>query len=111
MLSSIPFKSPWQPYTSYFAMIMLILLCLTNGFQVFFPGNFSAASFLAAYINLPLFFALYIGHKLWTRTPWIRPIETVDLWSGKDEADGLEREDMESSQPRNLLERIWAWVV
>ena len=90
---------------------MLILLCLTNGFQVFFPGNFSAASFLAAYINLPLFFALYIGHKCWARTPWIRPIETVDLWSGKEEADGLEGEDVGSSKPRNLLERIWAWVV
>ena len=89
-------------------MIMLILLCLTNGFQVFFSGNFSPASFLAAYVNLPLFFALYIGHKLWARTPWIRPLETVDLWSGKDEADGP---DIGSSNPRNLLERIWAWVV
>ena len=90
---------------------MLILLCLTNGFQVFFPGNFSAAAFLAAYINLPLFLALYVGHKLWARTPWIRPIETVDLWSGKVEADEMEGEDMGSSKPRNLLERIWAWVV
>ena len=92
-------------------MIMLILLCLTNGFQVFFPGNFSATSFLAAYINLPLFLALYIGHKLWARTPWIRPLETIDLWSGKDEADRLEGEDTGSSKPRNRLERIWAWVV
>ena len=90
---------------------MLISLCLTNGFQVFFPGNFSAASFLAAYINLPLFFALYIGHKMWARTPWIRPIETVDLWSGKDEVDGLEGEGIGSAKPRNLLEKIWAWVV
>ncbi|KAF6221966.1 hypothetical protein HO133_001934 [Letharia lupina] len=111
ILSSIPFKSPWQPYTSYFAMIMLILLCLTNGFQVFFPSNFSAASFLAAYITLPVFFALYLGHKLWARTPWIRSIETVDVWSGKEEADRQEEEDMGPSIPRNLLERIWFWIV
>ena len=91
-------------------MIMLALLCLTNGFQVFFPGNFSAASFLAAYITLPLFLTLYFGHKIWARTPWIRPIETVDLWSGIEEADRQEEEDIPYI-PRNMLERIWAWIV
>lgn len=92
-------------------MIMLILLCLTNGFQVFFPGNFSVASFLAAYITIPLFFTLYLGHKLWARTPWIRPIETVDIWSGIAEANQQEEEDIEPSKPRNLLERVWSWIV
>ena len=92
-------------------MIMLILLCLTNGFHVFFPGNFSAASFLAAYLILPLFFTLYLGHKLWARTPWIRPIETVDIWSGKREADQQEEEDIGPPVPRNLLERIWSFIV
>ena len=90
---------------------MLILLCLTNGFQVFFPGNFSTASFLAAYITLPLFSALYLGHKMWARTPWIRSIEMVDIWSGIEESNRQEEEDMGPSQPRNLLERIWSWIV
>lgn len=90
---------------------MLILLCLTNGFQVFFPGNFSAASFLAAYITLPLFLTLYLGHKFWARTTWIRPIETVDIWSGKAEADRQEEEDMGPPLARNWLERIWFWLV
>ena len=96
-------------------MIMLSLMCLTNGFQVFFPGNFSAASFLAAYITLPVFLTLYSGHKLWTRTPWIRPIETVDIWSGKEEADRQEQQDREleeaNAKARSLLERVWSWVV
>ena len=96
---------------------MLTLLCLTNGFHVFFPGNFSATSFLAAYITLPLFLALYLGHKLWARTPWIRPIETVDVWSGKEEADRQEEEDRrafedtESLEYPNLLLIIWSWIV
>lgn len=90
---------------------MLVLLCLSNGFQVFFPGNFSAASFLAAYITLPVFLGLYLGHKLWARTPWIRSIEKVDIWSGLQEADRQEQEDMGPSEPGNLLERIWSWIV
>ena len=95
---------------------MLVLLCLTNGFQVFFPGNFSVKSFLAAYITLPLFFALYLGHKWWSRTPWIRPIETVDLWSGKEEVDRQEEEDRllwgdeDPTAARGLRQRIWSWI-
>lgn len=100
-------------------MVMLVLLCLTNGFQVFFPGNFSVKSFLAAYITLPVFFALYLGHKLWARTPWIQSIETVDVWSGKDEADRQEEEDRQALEcldamgppsPPTLLQRIWSWI-
>ena len=100
-------------------MVLLVLLCLTNGFQVFFPGNFSVKSFLAAYITLPLFFALYLGHKLLARTPWMRSIETVDVWSGKEEADRQEEEDREledldattpTSNPPSVLRRIWSWI-
>ena len=99
---------------------MLVLLCLTNGFQVFFPGNFSVKSFLAAYITLPLFFALYLGHKLWARTPWVRSIEAVDVWSGKEEADRQEekdRRDLEDSaamtshsKSSRVLRKIWSWL-
>ena len=98
-------------------MIILTLLCLTNGFQVFFPGNFSVTSFLAAYITIPLFFILYLGHKVWARTPWVRPIESVDMWSGKDEADREEENERDieernpPSEPPSLLRRIWSWLV
>jgi amino acid transporter len=44
---SRPYKTPFQPYTTWFALVLLVLLTITNGFQVFFPGNFTAASFLA----------------------------------------------------------------
>ena len=99
---------------------MLILLCLTNGFQVFFPRDFSVKSFLAAYITLPLFFALYLGHKLWARTPWMRSIEAVDVWTGKEEADRQEEEDRRdlenvdavtgTSNPSSVLRKIWSWI-
>jgi len=91
-------------------MSIMILLCLTNGFQVFFAGNFSAASFFAAYITLPLFLVLYFGHKICFRTPWARPISQVDVWSGKEEADALE-EKYVAPVAKDGMQRVWFWIV
>ena len=90
-------------------LVILILLTLTNGFQVFCNGNFTASGFLAAYITLPLFLALYIGHKIFYRTPLARRVEDIDLWSGKAEQDRLEELFVEPV-PRNFGERIWYWI-
>lgn len=104
-----PYKSRGQPYTTWFVLFVLVILTLTNGFQVFFPGKFSAASFLAAYITLPIFIVLYLGHKIWFRTPWMYKVSRIDVLSGKDEADRLEEEEI-PAVPRNIVERIWFWI-
>ncbi|KAL8826646.1 MAG: hypothetical protein Q9170_007321 [Blastenia crenularia] len=109
MLDQRPYKSPGQPYATYFALFLLIILTLTNGFQVFFPGKFTASSFLAAYITLPIVIVLYLGHKIWFRTPLFLQVQQIDVYSGKKEADRLEELD-EPPIPRNVLERIWFWI-
>ena len=109
LYDSRPYKTRFQPYTSWFALFMFALLNLTNGFQVFFPGSFTASSFLAAYITIPAFFILYFGHKIWFRTPWVRPIYEVDVMTGKEEADTLEAMD-QRPEPKNVAQRIWFWV-
>ncbi|MCJ1302252.1 hypothetical protein MMC08_005055 [Hypocenomyce scalaris] len=109
MLDARPYKTPLQPYTTWVTLILLALLCLTNGFQVFFPGQFSAASFLAAYITLPIFIVLYLGHKIWFRTPWVYPVSKVDIFTGKDDADRLEEEDI-TPVPKNVFEKVWYWI-
>ena len=48
----LPYHHWLQPYGSYIAIFMFTLLCLTNGFTVFFPKNWSASSFLTAYIEI-----------------------------------------------------------
>lgn len=110
MLSARPYKSIGQPYLSYFALGFLVVLTLTNGFQVFFPGKFSASSFLAAYITLPIFLLLYVGHKVWFRTPWCYKVEKIDIFSGKEEADLLEEQDV-PPVPKNWLQKMWYWIV
>ena len=109
VLSSRPYKSIGQPYTSYFALAFLTILTLTNGFQVFFPGKFSASSFLAAYVTIPVFFVLYFGHKVWFRTPWCYTVDKIDIFTGKREADLLEEEDV-PPVPKNWLEKVWYWI-
>ncbi|KAL9028785.1 MAG: hypothetical protein Q9196_002898 [Gyalolechia fulgens] len=109
MLDQRPYKSPLQPYATYYALSILVVLTLTNGFQVFFPGKFTASTFLAAYITLPIVIVLYLGHKIWFRTPLYLRVHSIDVYSGKEEADRLEELDMPPI-PKNMLEKIWFWI-
>lgn len=45
----LPYHSWLQPWGAWAAMIFFTVLCLVNAFNVFFPGQFSASSFLTAY--------------------------------------------------------------
>ncbi|KAJ9199669.1 hypothetical protein DTO164E3_4554 [Paecilomyces variotii] len=109
ILHTRPFKTPLQPYSTYYALFIVSLLALTNGYAVFFPGQFTASGFLVSYIGFAIFIVLYIGHKAWYRTPWMVKISEVDIFSGKDEMDRLCEDDVERL-PRNWLEKIWFWI-
>lgn len=108
LLNTLPFRTPFQPYLSYYAIFILVLIILTNGFTAFI-GKFSVSDFFAAYVTIPFFALLYLGHKVWYRTPWAIPIEEIDVTSGKEEADRMEALD-EPPVPRNWLERVWFWI-
>ncbi|KAL8819239.1 MAG: hypothetical protein Q9223_002294 [Gallowayella weberi] len=109
ILHERPYKSPGQPYVTYFALAFLIILTLTNGFQVFFPGKFTASSFLAAYITLPIVLALYLGHKIWFRTPLFVRAHKIDVYTGREEADRLEEMDV-PPVAKNMVEKVWFWI-
>jgi amino acid transporter len=109
LLSSLPYKTRFQPYFTYFTLFVISLLTLTNGFQIFIPKNWNVQDFLAAYITIPIFLVFYLGHKIWFRTPFYIPIDEIDVTTGKKEMDELEARDV-PPVPRNLLEKIWFWV-
>nr|POF17744.1 proline-specific permease [Quercus suber] len=135
MLSSLPFRTPLQPYATWFALIVITVLTLTNGFSVFFPSQWSISDFLAAYITIPIFLALYFGHKIYLTTVrmqkhteqgqrvsplkaarnWLKActfaiaIPAVDVLTGKQEMDALEELD-EPPVPRNWWEKLWFWI-
>lgn len=85
----------------------MILLTLTNGFYVFVNWNIS--DFLVAYITLPIFLVLYLGHKAWFKTPWVIGIAEMDVWTGKEAADAAALEYVEKP-PKNFAEKVWNWI-
>ncbi|KAI1264642.1 amino-acid permease inda1 [Xylariaceae sp. FL1019] len=109
MLQSLPFRTPLQPYATYFILLIVTILTLTNGFQVFFPKNWSASSFVAAYITIPIFLVLYLGHKAWFRTRFAIRTVDVDVMTGKKEMDELEEMD-EKPVPKNWAQKAWFWI-
>ncbi|RJE18684.1 permease [Aspergillus sclerotialis] len=99
--SSLPFKSPFQPYLASFAVIFSSTVAFFNGFDAFFPGRFSAKSFIPPYIDIPIFGSLFLGYKIIKRTKFVR-LDEMDFWSGKAEIDRLESL-WEDPKPRNIL--------
>lgn len=109
LLHTLPYRTALQPYATYFVLVVLVVLTLTNGFSVFFPSQWDVGDFFAAYVTLPIFAVLYVGHKVWFRTPFARRTEDIDVITGVREMDALEAEDV-PPVPKNMLEKIWFWL-
>lgn len=118
-IEDLPYKSWLQPYGAWFALVIVVLLALLNGFACFFPGNFTASGFLTAYLGIPVFVLLYAGHKIYSRhDPWYHPAMSIDLISGLDDVmaqAALYRnsgDESSQSKARRLVHKvnsIWGW--
>lgn len=87
-----PYRSWLQPYGAYIALVMFTFLCLINGFTVFFPSEWSASSFLTAYIGIPIFLVMYFGHRIvFWRDKWAWDPADVDMMTGLQEVIDAER--------------------
>ncbi|KAE9391532.1 proline transporter [Gymnopus androsaceus JB14] len=79
----IPYRSSLQPYGAWISIVAFTILTLINGFNVFFPGQFSASSFLTAYVGIPIFLAIYLGHRAFHwKDAWVHESKEVDLHTG-----------------------------
>src|SRR5690606_5156385 len=90
-VDELPFKAAWYPYNAYFGLFANLFLALVQGWTTLSP--FDAATFVDAYILLPLFAVIYFGYKLWFKTKIWR-LDEIDLQTGRrrhvDEAKELE---------------------
>lgn len=102
--SSLPFRAPFQPYLAWFSCLFSATVAFFNGFDCFFPGKFSAKSFIPPYIDIPIFAALFLGYKIYYRTSFVK-LDEMDFFSGKEEADRLEH-TWEEVKPRNIFRKL-----
>jgi amino acid transporter len=83
-IGDLPYRSRFQPYLSYIFGTAFFIIVILNSFKVFVSDSWDTSTFLTSYIGIPIFLALYFGHKF-TRgrsDPWMIPSEQVDLQSG-----------------------------
>lgn len=119
----LAYKSPLQPYGSYIALAICILVVLIKNFTVFLGHPFPYKTFITGYIVLPVFLLMYAGFKIFYRTKHIRASET-DMATYKDVVDAEEEawanEDQEAKairaangNPRDLrwfYEKGLGWI-
>jgi len=78
-----------------------------SGWSVFLRGHWVTADFITNYLPFALFPILYVGAKLWTRVPVVRP-EDMDFYTGLAE---IEADTYDEPPPKNRLEAFWQWLV
>ncbi|PYH98358.1 amino acid permease [Aspergillus ellipticus CBS 707.79] len=97
----LPYKAIWQPYYSWYGLFFNVLIILTQGFTAWIT-SFSITDFFIDYISLILFVVLYIGHKVYYRTSFVKPLE-ADIDTGRLE---LENETWETEVPTTWYQKI-----
>jgi len=105
--NDLPYKAPFQPFGSWFALINTGVITIFKGFDTFMP--FELDTFATSYVGIPAFIGFYLFWKLYHRTKLI-PLEQVDLFSGKREVE-LEEEKYLAQQaalgPPTRWRKIW----
>ncbi|KAH6887601.1 amino acid permease/ SLC12A domain-containing protein [Thelonectria olida] len=99
-LQDLPYVSTMQPWGSYYALFMSILVVIFNGYDAFYP-HFKADTFILKYIGTLLYVGNIIGWKWWHKTTKLSP-ESVDLISGRREF-----EEMESAEDARWKGGFW----
>lgn len=103
----LPYKAPFQPWGSWFALISTGIITLFKGFDTFLPWN--VANFITSYIAVPIFFVLWLGYKLIFKTRVILP-KDVDIVTGLRAIDEEEEQYLEYEKakgPQGRFGKIW----
>ncbi|KIM45114.1 hypothetical protein M413DRAFT_330983 [Hebeloma cylindrosporum] len=94
--NSLPYSGPWQPYITYYAIVMNILILFFAGWNSFFP-KFNWWDFMTAYFNSFFFPTVYFGCKAYFEDPIIT-LDTIDFAT---ELTRISEEDKRCCRDRN----------
>lgn len=106
----LPYRGVFMPYSVYYSLFIVSLITITNGYAIFIPRFWHVSDFIAAYITLPVFWVLWIGHKFWSgtwRNSWWKAIPDIDVTTGLEEIElKTKMEDEKRIPPSNWREKF-----
>ncbi|ORY71383.1 amino acid permease/ SLC12A domain-containing protein [Pseudomassariella vexata] len=111
--ASLPYRAPWAPYTTYFALLLGVLVLFFVGYDAFAP--FDVRSFITAYFAIAFAFFTFVIWKVLKHTKLVKAID-ADLISGKKEIDeecshwelgGVEEVEKERLSHMSFTRRCW----
>lgn len=73
-VDELPFKAIFFPLGPIVALLMCAFVVAGQNLEVY-TGNIDLGTLISAYVGLPLFLALWWGHKLVTKAPKVNPME------------------------------------
>ncbi|KAE8327597.1 amino acid permease/ SLC12A domain-containing protein [Aspergillus sergii] len=74
----LPWAAPFQPWSTWFSLILLVLLFFTGGYKTFMHGHWDTETFISSYLNGPLILGIYLGYKFVKKTRII-PLEEIPI--------------------------------
>jgi lysine-specific permease len=77
-IEDLKFRSRFYPYGPWIAVVLFVIVLFGANIGVFQTPVFSWFDFLTSYAILPVFFVLYLGHKLARKTRVI-PLQDCDF--------------------------------
>ncbi|VUC37126.1 unnamed protein product [Clonostachys rosea] len=77
--NSLPYRGWFQPYSTWFVLVALIVIALCSGYTMFLPGNFSIDFFMTNYVMLIIAAVSYLGWTLIKRAKFVIRATDVDL--------------------------------
>lgn len=72
----IPFRMWGQPYVSYLALFLCLIILIFNGYLCFI-GGFQYKSFITSYIGIAVYVAMIVGFKIVKKLKLVRPETAV----------------------------------
>lgn len=73
-LNDLQFKAKWFPLGPILALVMCAVVIIGQNYQALFGGG-HFIEVVSSYIGIPAFLALWIGHKIKTKSKGVKPLE------------------------------------
>ncbi|KAL4790968.1 amino acid permease/ SLC12A domain-containing protein [Aspergillus venezuelensis] len=88
---TLPYKSRFQPFAAWYALVGTFLMTLVLGYTVFIKGKWDTTTFFTSYTMVGFFVVAFLGWKVLRRTRYVR-LGEADLGLGgiKEEIDTYE---------------------